>query len=136
MRAATLAVNECCNYKAEGPYAVRHYCAERDAWGEDDMRCVFYQERFTRCKWFEDALAPEDPEAMRNYVRACFSQGIDAPDCGIWSSCRSRSVKSCNKCGQEFEAMGNRTRYCPECREQVRKEQNRRRKKRERAGVS
>lgn len=118
MKPAQLAKAECCNFHSTGPYGIRNSCAF-------GFPCRVFAGSAKPCRWFIEAVAPQDAEAQAEYLSALSGNTPTVP------AAERRAV--CKTCGQVFKTTSNRAQYCSEpCRKVARKEQYKASKRRKR----
>ena len=123
MRPLQLAKAECCNYFAVGPYRIKDYCCrEPQPADQEKYRCLLATGSNESCKWFIEAVGPQDGEALAEYLSVLGGNACPAK--------KQERRATCQTCGQPFKTTSNRAQYCSKrCRETARKSQYRDSKK-------
>ena len=98
----SLVRKRCCNYD-EGN------CLLLDD-GYDPCPCPQLITRSLLCKWFREAVLPDDLQAHDEILLG-------------------KNAKSCTACGRRFIPGSNRAKYCPDCAKRVRREKEARRQR-------
>ncbi|BDG59914.1 cysteine-rich VLP domain-containing protein [Caldinitratiruptor microaerophilus] len=107
-----------------------------------DAPCRYFappEGRLPRCRWFEQAVLPLDPQLEKLYWA---ERKADAE--GRQLSRREREAAlaitvlrgQCERCGTAFDRRSNRQRYCPACMKAAAREAARQRKRRQREGAA
>lgn len=118
---------ECANYDLR--YCnITHYCF--DPQYALKRRCSYFCEEPESCEWFEEAVLPQDKLLELAYEdNFCVHQYVpgEADDKVKTKKCQTPG------CTRIFLAAGNRSQYCPKCRDRIRKEKTRERVRKNRA---
>lgn len=110
-RARRLIKSECCNYH-EGECLM------------EERPCKQIASQTLKCRWFRESVLPMDgalQAEMEAISPTAYKLGANAKPCAV--------------CGQAFEPMSNRAKYCKECAARIHREQKQEheRKRREQA---
>ena len=98
----SLVRKRCCNYDDVN-------CLLLDD-GYDPCPCPQLITRSLLCKWFREAVLPDDLQAHDEILLG-------------------KNAKSCTACGKRFIPGSNRAKYCPDCARRVRREKEARRQR-------
>lgn len=98
----SLVRKRCCNYDDGN-------CLLLDD-GYDPCPCPQLITRSLLCKWFREAVLPDDLQAHDEILLG-------------------KNAKSCTACGRRFIPGSNRAKYCPDCAKRVRREKEARRQR-------
>lgn len=124
-----LAKSECANYEVKFN-SVKDCCLVKGA-------CVFVtNEELARCKYFEEAVLPLDPELEAVYfaIHKANASGQELTSKYIRAVREANKVtKICDRCGKEFKPGNNRQRYCDICKKIISRDQARERMKKKKA---
>lgn len=98
----SLVRKRCCNYNDGN-------CLLLDD-GYDPCPCPQLITRSLLCKWFREAVLPDDLQTHDEILLG-------------------KNAKSCTACGKRFIPGSNRAKYCPDCSKRVRREKEARRQR-------
>jgi hypothetical protein len=78
-----------------------------------DTTCHYFRAGDNRCWYFETHVLPAFPEVEEIYMRQVAGVDTDV------------NYGECGYCGEMFAKSSNKQKYCPACRDKVKKIQNR-----------
>jgi len=128
-----LITNECANHERKFNGFINVCLAK------EDCKCVFFFEKYPRCKYFEEAVLPLDKRLEQLYYadRKARAQGYELTEQQkriiVEDASAGKITVKCERCKEEFPAVNNRQKYCAKCRKWAarEREQTRRQEKKE-----
>ena len=122
----SLVKNECVFYDPSSN-GIKDYCDKEWTKG---YRCIFFIKYNSRCKYFERAVLPMNPQLEALYraehiskeVGYELTKGDKENILKKESSIKGKIKIHCKKCGKTFLANNSRQQYCDYCKKSIRRE--------------